>query len=139
MISSMTRPRFVRYGVTTILLVSFLAGCHRWTPIQLGPDLPDRVRVSYTSTSVIGACPEDRERVEFRSPFIVGDSLLGRTQAEPDTMAIATSNICLLEERRADPVRTALAVVTGTIGVLSLVFVIGFQISCANDPNQLLC
>ena len=124
MVTRLRRARCVRCVVIPTLLITFLSGCYKWSTIQLGPDLPDRVRVTYRSSQAGAACAE---RDEFDSPVILGDVLVSQRPAEAGTVrtSIPTSNICLLEQRIADAGRSGLALlgVVAGVGLVSLIAV----------------
>ena len=116
MLTQLRRARFARYVVVPALLV-LVSGCHKWTRIELGPQMPDRVRVSTTPTPTGAACPENHRTFEVDSPRVVADSL---HHLMSHSRPIPMSNICNLEKRVVDPVAAGFSVVGALAGLAGL-------------------
>jgi hypothetical protein len=129
MLTQFRRARFVRYVVVPTLLV-LVSGCQKWVDIELGPQLPDRVRVTQGPTGV--ECSREAPRFEVYTPTVVGDTLTGRATKETITVQplVAVSDICGLEGRGGD----TFATVAVTILLLGVVAVGAMAIAvCADD------
>jgi len=92
----------------------FTSGCYGWRPIELGPDLPEHVRISLSGSEDDAPCLAP---IEVRVPIVAGDSLYHSAGTQEP---IPTSSICTVEERKAQPFRTVLA----AIGIVGTVFLV---------------
>jgi len=124
MLTHLRRARLVRRVVTPLVLLSTLLACHSWSPVEIGPRLPDHVLVTPAGPDrevsgsrgagdrVAEHCPRNR-RFELYSPVVVGDTLRGYTTKESRyvEVAVPVSGICRVETRRVDALKTIAAVI----------------------------
>ena len=126
MLIQLRRSRFGRYAAVPALII-LTSGCHKWVDIELGPRMPDRVRVSTTRVPTQGSCPEGYSRFEVDQPRLVDGHLHHlRSHNRP----IPVASICKVEQQVSDAGATALAIVGGIAGLL----LVGLAVYAATDP-----
>jgi len=101
------------------LLVAQLPACHGW---RLESARPENVVLAQRPSQVRATLTRG-ERVVLHDPFLVPDSLPGRTRG--DTIAVPLRNVVALETRHTKAAATGLAVLGGVLGAAVLVLVIG--------------
>ena len=115
--------RFVSYVVVPALLV-LVSGCHKWTRIELGPQMPDRVRVTYSDVS----CVDNPKRVTLEETEVLANQLQGTKRQgtvrgdRVSAVSIPRADICKVEGSAIEPVGTAMLSILG----LALVGIIAF-------------
>lgn len=126
MLTQLRRSRFGRFTAIPAALI-LMSGCHKWVDIELGPQMPERVRVSTTRVPTQGWCPEGHSRFEVDQPRVVDGRLHHlRSHGRP----IPVANICRVEQRVGDGAGTVFAVIGGIAGAL----LIAMAIYAATDP-----
>ena len=127
MLRQLRGARFARCVVIPTLLV-IVSGCHKWVDIELGPSLPDEVRVAATSSPTSWPCPYNptrHDRFKIQSPRLVGDSLYHALSADP----IPISSVCSVEEQVGAPL--------ATVGLVFGLFLVGGVIGLAMTPSTI--
>jgi len=134
MLTELRSTRFVRRFVTPLVLLSTLWACHSWSQIGPGPRLPGHILVTPrgpdrevggsrgTGDRLVQPCLEQFQ-VEVYSPVVIGDTIRGRAAKESTSadVAIAISDICRMEERRVDVLKTIATAVIVPMAVLGVV------------------
>ena len=128
MFVQLKRSQLVRRVVTPAALVSTLSACSKWVPVELGPNLPEQVRVSTHSVPVptAGMCPPRHETFRVDNPRLVADRLYFDGG---EVRAVRVSSICRVEQRVHDEAATVTGVLLG-FGALS--GLIAFGIAMGN-------
>lgn len=119
----MIESRIVRRVVLSVLLLTSLAACTKWSPQRLPVEkargeLPGKIRVTRI----------DGSRIVLRSPAIMTDSLVGWAEGFPPgspsrRFAIPLDSVQRIDRRTTDAGKTA-ALVGGVAGSLVLLALI---------------
>jgi hypothetical protein len=131
MISRRRRP-----GIACLLLLAYLPACTSWevgtpTPAQfVEAEHPKAVRVTRS----------DGTRMEFRTPKVQGDSLVG-TAGEDTTrqVSLPLSDVRSVDVKRVSAWKTTLAVVGGAVGVMIGVAIVATIVECSQPENAIVC
>ena len=133
----MRRLRVVSMWRTLLLwsaLALWLAGCHRWVPVEPpGPGLRDAAESGYSRTYRI-YLPND-EVIEGQPVGLSGDSLVIRTQQ--DSVAVAEADVERAELRSVKVLATVMLIVGVAIAPL-LFYAISIGIACSGQGEKCL-